>query len=371
MDCFETDQPASPAPHTALLVGHDTLQCGYYLRPEPSSDVDFAMLLTKREALRSSCSRDPVVVALGDAEFLLHPYGSTSGYPVVLTGPDYKIECGEFNRPSFYVTFRSEALWRQSAAGVHARFLAWAQSAGLASERPESVSRVDWSFDYHLAVLDFDESHFVSVASKDSKHREGGRTQTLTFGRGDVVLRVYDKIAEIEQQSHKTWLLPLWGGVCQEVWRIEWQARKAILRQFGIRTLESLFERQGDVLRYLASEHTTLRVKSGDSNRSRWPLHPLWQDLQQRIGEMDSLGAQRTDTLQAALDERLTRSLISVYGYLKRIAAIHVMQQGRHDVVPLALLLPELRLQLQRIHDPLAWNGDVRKRIDEMRLGPW
>ena len=86
---------------------------------------------------------------------------------------------------------------------------------------------------------------------------------------------------------------------------------------------------------------------------------------------MDSLGAQRTDTLASALDERLMRSLISVYGYLKRIAAIHVMQQGRCDVVPLALLLPELRLQLQRIHDPLAWNDDVRKRIDEMRLGPW
>ena len=47
------------------------------------------------------------------------------------------------------------------------------------------------------------------------------------------------------------------------------------------------------------------------------------------------------------------------------------MQQGRYDVLPLALLLPELRLQLQRIHDPLAWNDDVRKRIDEMRLGPW
>jgi hypothetical protein len=275
------------------------------------------------------------------------------------------------NRPSFYVTFRSEALWRDSAAGVHARFVAWAQSAGLVVEGPEVVSRVDWSFDYHLPVLDFDESHFVSVAAKDSKHREGGRIQTLTFGRGDIVLRVYDKIAEIEQQSHKTWLLELWGGVCEDVWRIEWQARKALLRQFGIRTFESLREREADVLRYLVSEHTTLRVPSGDSNRSRWPLHPLWQDLQRRIDETASLGAKRSDTFASALDERLTRSLISVYGYLKRIAAIHVLQQGRHDVVPLALLLSELRLQLQRIHDPLAWDSDVRKRIDEMRVGPW
>lgn len=65
------------------------------------------------------------------------------------------------------------------------------------------------------------------------------------------------------------------------------------------------------------------------------------------------------------------RSLIGLYGYLKRIAAIHALRQGRHDVITLALLLPELRLQLQRIHDPLAWSDDVRKRIDEMRLSPW
>ena len=61
---------------------------------------------------------------------------------------------------------------------------------------------------------------------------------------------------------------------------------------------------------------------------------------------------------------------MSVYGYLKRITAIHVMKQGRRDVVPLALLFPELRTLLQRVHNPLAGNGDVRKRIDRMRLGP-
>lgn len=371
MDCSAPDQPAPSAAYTALLAGHDTLQCAYYLRRAPDAPIDFAALLAQREALRTSCRRDPAVVAVGNAEFLLHPYGSASGYPLVLTGPAFKIECGEFNKPSFFVTYRSEALWRESAAQLQAGFLDWAQSAGLAVVRPESVSRIDWAFDYHLPVLDFDELHFVSVAAKDSKHREGGRIQTLTFGRGEVVLRVYDKVAEIEQESHKTWLFALWGGVCEDVWRIEWQVRKALLRQFGIRTLESLFERQGDVLRHLVTEHTTLRVPTADSNRSRWPLHPLWEDLQRRIAELDALGAQRTDGLGAALDERLMRSVVSVYGYLKRIAAIHVMQQGRQDVVPLPLLLPELRTLLQRVHDPLAWNGDVRKRIDEMRLGPW
>ena len=286
---------------TFLLHGIDTLQCAYYLRREPGSALDFTALLAQREAVRVSCSRDPAVVALGSSEFLLQPYGSASGYPLVLTNPDFKIECGEFNRPSFFVTFRSEALWRDSAARLQARFLEWANSVGLVLERPESVSRVDWAFDYHLPLRDFDESHFVSVASKDSKHREDRRLQTLMFGRDDVVLRLYDKVAEINQQSHKTWFYALWTGVCEDVWRVEWQVRKPLLRSFGIRTLDDLFERQGDVLRHLTSEHTTLRVPNADSNRSRWPLHPLWQDLQQRVAELDAIGAQRTDGIDGAL----------------------------------------------------------------------
>ena len=356
---------------TFLLHGIDTLQCAYYLRCGPDSSLDFAALLAQREALRVSGSRDPAVVTLAGAEFLLQPYGSPSGYPLVLTNPDCKIECGEFNRPSFFLTFRSEALWRHSPAQLQARFLQWANKVGLEQERPESVSRVDWAFDYHLPVCDFDESHFVSVASKDSKHRERGQIQTLTFGRDDIVLRIYDKVAEIAQQSHKTWFFALWQGVCEDVWRIEWQVRKALLRSFGIRTLSDLLERQGDVLLHLATEHTTLRVPSADSNRSRWPLHPLWKDLEGQIANLEALGAQRTDGVDAALEERLMRATMSVYGYLKRIAAIHVMIQGRRDVVPLALLFPELRTLLQSVHDPLAWNGDVRKRIDQMRLGPW
>jgi hypothetical protein len=310
-------------------------------------------------------------MSVGGAEFLLHRYGSISGYPLVLTGPDYKVECGEFNRPSFYVTYRSEALWRRSAAELQTQFLNWAERAGLVQYRPEIVSRVDWAFDYHLPVVDFDETHVVSLSAKDSKHREDGCIQTLMFGRDDIAVRIYDKVAEIHQKSHKTWLFTLWEGLCEDIWRIEWQARGSLLKQFGIRTLQDLLDRQGDVLRYLATEHTTLRVPSSDTNRSRWPLHPLWQDLQRRIQDFHFVGARRTDDLSSTLDERLKRCMLSVYGYLKRVAAIRAMQQGRTDVIGLPFLLPDLRDLLRQIHDPLGWAIDVRKRIDQMRLGPW
>jgi hypothetical protein len=200
-----------PASFQLLLAGHDTVQCAYFLAAQRGSEIDFERLGVLKEGLRQSKSRNPMVIPLGGREFLLQPYGSGSGYPFVISNPDCTIEFGEFNHPSFFVTFRSEALWREGAKALHERFLAWAASLGLMPVKPEALSRVDFTFDYQLPALDFNEDAFVSLSAKESRYREDGKLQTVSFGKGDVVLRFYDKIAEIEQQSEKVWLFDLWG----------------------------------------------------------------------------------------------------------------------------------------------------------------
>ncbi len=180
-----------------LLSGIDTIECAYYLRckGERSEDmIDFQDLTSRRESMRTAKRRDPMVVRLGNTEFLLHPYGSSSGYPLVISNQDFHIQMGEFNDPSFFVRFRSEALWRESALALHEKFAAWAASVGLGPYGDEGLSRVDHSFDYYLPEIDFDEDSFVSLSTKDNKHRENGSAQTFSFGKGDVMLRVYDKI---------------------------------------------------------------------------------------------------------------------------------------------------------------------------------
>lgn len=83
------------------------------------------------------------------------------------------------------------------------------------------MTRVDFTFDYYLPEIDFTEDHFVSRSTKDRKYRENKVTQTYQFGQSDVMLRVYDKIAEIRQKSEKVWFYELWG-MKEDVWRIEW-----------------------------------------------------------------------------------------------------------------------------------------------------
>lgn len=353
-----------------LLSGFDTIECAYYLIPGPKCSLDFERLTFEKEALRQNKSRDPKVVNLGGVEFMLHPYGSSSGYPFVISNQDYIIAFGEFNTPAFFVKLKSFALWHQGAFSLHQSLLDWAKSLGFVQQRPESLSRVDFTFDYALAEVDFDENHFVSQSRKDNRYRSNQQIQTIQFGKGDVVLRVYDKVAEIEEQSQKNWFYDLWNTASKTIWRIEWQVRKAVLKRFSLRTFQDLREGSGDILRYLANEHDSLRKSTNDSNRTRWPLHPLWQDLIHQIGQFDAQGVYRSIDPQEMLDERLTRIAVSVYGYLKRIAAIDCILQSK-DMITNDEAIKRIAGKIELIHDRLTWESDVEKRIHQIRLGQW
>ncbi len=353
-----------------LLSGHDTVECCYYLRPMPECQIDFEQLAVEREGLRQSKNRDPKPIVLGGVEFLLHRSGSARGYPLIISNSDCTIEFGEFNNPSFYVTYRSAALWRDSAWSQHQKFLIWAMQVGLETFRPETLSRVDFASDYHLPVIDFDEDNVVTLCAKDSRYRDARRMQTMTFGKGDIVLRIYNKVAEIIEKSHKTWFYALWNGVCEDVWRIEWQTRKNILRRFGIRTFADLEDQQGDLMRYLTHEHTTLRIKGEDGNRSRWPLHPLWLDLQEQIKTLGAQGVYRVIDRAALVNERLMRIAVAIYGYTKQVAALECVQRNK-PMISKGEALAVLGSLIQNVHDPLAWRDGVEKRIDLIRLGQW
>ena len=353
-----------------LIQGFDTVQCAYSMEQRRKGGINYQSLREKKESIRELRNKEPVAVKIGRQDFLLHPYGTASGYPILISNEDFKIEMGEFNNPNFFVTFRSQALWRESAFELHDKFIDWAKSVGYEPLGSESLSRIDYCFDYNLCEIDFNEDCFVSRSSKDSKHREDGKVQTLTFGKGDVVLRVYDKVAEIKQQSDKAWFYELWGGLIEDVWRIEWQVRKEILRDHGIKTFNDLYNRLGDLLKYLSEEHDTLRQPNGDSNRSRWPLHPLWRDLQERVTFINQEETREPYNKEVVLDERMMRIAISVYGYLKRVAAIHCFKEGK-DIISVQEALENLCERMWKVHDPFNWKIDVKKRIEAIGCGEW
>lgn len=352
-----------------LISGFDTIECAYYLLPTDDFKLDFIELAAQKESMVRAKTTKLKPIKLGSEEFLISSHGTSSGYPFVIENDVFMIQFGEFNRPNFFVKYRSIALWHFGALALHKRFLEWTASLGLTPSQPERLSRVDYAFDYHLPALDFDENNFLSQSSKDSQYRKDGNLQTIKFGTENVVLRVYNKIDEINEKSHKTWFFKLWG-INNEVWRIEWQVRKDQLRTLGIASFTDLNERQGDLLRLLVKAHTTLRIKSNDSNKSRWPLHPLWLDLIERVNQMQGLGVVRDLNKLALLNERLTYIGISVYGYLKRVAAIDALYTGSEKSY-MDEAFTHLQNIVTEINDPLSWQQDVNRRAKEMSLGEW
>jgi hypothetical protein len=354
---------------TFLISGHDTIEIAYYLRVGRDCLLDFDRLISLRDELKETKTHRPKLIKLGNEEFLLASHGTRSGYPVLLENEAFSIQCGQFNQPSFFVTFRSIALWHDGLPALHERFLTWAKSMRLYEFQAEKVSRLDYAFDYHLPVLDFDEENFVSAFIKDNQHRKNGTVQTFRLGEGELVLRCYNKSDEIKESSNKIWLYELWGQE-NDVWRIEWQVRKEWLRKYGITSVRDLEVAQGALLAFLVNDHTKLCLNSNDTNKTRWHLHPLWIDLQEQVEKLPAIDLERDLNMDSLLDERFLRISISVYGYLKRASAIRSLQASSAPA-PLELALNYLGRQIQRIHDPLTWDIDVQRRMNEMRLGEW
>ncbi len=83
---------------------------------------------------------------------------------------------------------------------------------------------------------------------------------------------------------------------------------------------------------------------------------------------MPHLGVCRLDGKAAALEERLFRCALGVYGYTKGFAATHCVQQQAEGVG----FDEAFRLLAKRVlefYDPLSWGVDVEKRRAAIETG--
>jgi hypothetical protein len=69
-----------------------------------------------------------------------------------------------------------------------------------------------------------------------------------------------------------------------------------------------------------------------------------------------------------AIEERLMRIAISVYGYLKRLAALRSVQHNL-DPMPAQRAQSEMKAMLDIVHNKMTWQTDVENRMKLIRLG--
>lgn len=274
-----------------VLNGIDTLAVGfiiseYTLEPEEWQGLAYA----KESAQERLFSSEGSSFTLRGHEFSVARKGSR-GYEYILTNDDVTVQIapradGGASYPEVRVTFRSTYLWRYGWRAAFRKLEKWVSSwAEIAGDK---VSRVDLMVDIATALpeINFRSREVVSRAKIRSeffiqRHLKGLQETGYSFGKGEVMCRLYDKRAEIEH-SQKVWFEDMWR---QRGWdgqapvtRVEFQMRRKFLGSMQIDTVKDLERQLGDLWRYLTDEWLQLKeADRTDSNHSRWQPKAFWK----------------------------------------------------------------------------------------------
>lgn len=216
--------------------------------------------------------------------------------------------------PMAYVQISSEYLAHAGVEQAENSLQFIVNTLGLVKE-PANISRADLFVDF-CADLKMDsfnplESWITRTQSIDLHYRYN-RFSGWSFGMGgDINARLYDKTLEVEKKSKKFYLYKFWQAkgwhTSEIVWRMEFEAKREVLKQLGIYKLNNLLELQSALWLYLTQDWLRLAMPSlTDGNQTRWPNHPLWDDLTlafNQNSEQEKL--KRFTTARIPEDERL------------------------------------------------------------------
>ena len=358
-----TPLPLDSLPPAPCAVGIDSLYVSVYL---DRLGIDWEGLRYAKEKLAAAPAVDFTEITLGGETFALKR-GGRKPYSFILTNKAFELQLGENIQPRCHARFSSELLWKEGLERAWERFKTIWRETGCAFLRPEVIFRVDAAFDFAIGEPDFEIGHFVSQAAKDATWRQHGEEQTFQFGTGDAVVRIYNKVAEIEQASEKHWMYDLWE-TDEGVWRVEFQVRGERLKQAGIGTIEQLRAYLPSLIRHLARQHTSLRTPNRDSNRSRWQLHPMWRSVIASADALTNLPDSPPRPFNRGNLYNLERQLQSLGGNFKGLAA--TLSCNRPDrPVTLEQLLKWLPRMMRRRHSPVLWEADVRQKIRKRGFG--
>lgn len=158
----------------------------------------------------------------------------------------------------------------------------------------DKISRVDLCVD----LPGVDTTHFrhlheagrlVTRSSFCAFYTEHRKLQGITYGKGTISLRIYDKLLELSGRKHDAFKYALlcqrrWAGSPSAATRVEFQLRREMLTSAGISSMGDYFRKRAELARYLTHEWFRFTVEPPDrdnNNTARTATHPLWEQVQE------------------------------------------------------------------------------------------
>ncbi|MCU7837626.1 MAG: replication initiation factor [gamma proteobacterium symbiont of Taylorina sp.] len=257
---------------------------------------------------KTSISKSESVFRIFDHHFEVKAKGSGK-FAFVLEDNWFRIEISSRtakNMPLAYAQIRSELLTFNSLKSIIDKLTFIVEHIGKLDKKP-TISRLDICLDFS-ALNEFSFQHFNNKNWRSKAHLINSywinnKHSGFSIGKGQVVGRIYNKLLEIKT-SRKDYLLELWkakkwDGI-SDVWRVEFQFRREFLQSVGILHIQDYLDRQEILWNYATTQWLQLIIPNiQDSNSSRWPVHPAWEEIS-RACLFDS-----TETLKRVSKKRL------------------------------------------------------------------
>ena len=300
-----------------ISKGLDRLKVGFYV--EFNKELLFDVL-TDAKALAQE-QHDSVALRLGpdeDYDYICHTSGKSGGYNFHISRADVDIFIStrkDFDKtPNVWVDIGSASCWSPGYHNVlsHVRRLVWIYGGKVIRD---SVSEVHICCDcigLEIESLNLEKySHWITRANKFNSYYDrakftgisldqsegdlgdfsshlGYAVETgITIGQGDIALRVYDKVFEIQKNGSKSSLFAsVWGKDEfneEPVTRVEFQLRKEVLKQFRIKSLEDLFAKMNSLWQYCTTDWARFcgeTVDRENRHQDRAKIHSWWKRIQ-------------------------------------------------------------------------------------------
>lgn len=233
-----------------VVNGLDFLKISFWL--EWDSGDFFGELERLKEYIQSGEDNSAPFHVPGGFDWNLHRTG-TSRYNFRLTSGDLTLLLNRRRSDGVVPTARLEigslSCWSPGFLLIYERITRWLQVLGATIVR-ESVSEVHLAADFVGVDINSlkieDEDRWVSRVHKFNIHKDRRRLSGITLGKGDIMLRIYDKVLELVTAPHKQIVFAeIWQSeayAVQPVTRVEFQIRRSVLKEFDgkIETVKNL-----------------------------------------------------------------------------------------------------------------------------------
>lgn len=369
-----------------LHQGFDGLELAFKAHLKPP-----LIKILERAREKAAAQRSPQLVHVEGYPMHILESGARGGYRYICdTGPmgaTWFFKVPSPNDPwGVRVSAKSLPLALNGIRAVEADFTALI-TALCVNLAPNAVSlgRVDYCLDFLIPEFDLNPEQFVmhsrltrATDREASEVGRSGRASSMRIGKmpGQQVA-VYDKRADVIAKSKSVWW-EIWNAnraaqgvppiapdsTQRSLWRVEFRAGKQYLKKRnGITTLDyflrvggSLFSEMAEGIRYVSP--------ADDTNRARWPSHPLWLDVQSNL----AAGLREmTDALPASRIKEIARAdLIDVLD--KQILGCEATLIAAHDLADVELCdlarFASFRLQRQIESNPGRFREKITKAAE-------